>query len=175
MTVCLLMLLMFAIRLGFLKISIRNEKAILANGGKEYGVKISKAITILHIIFYFSSIAEALINKVKLDAIGLFGLGLMVFSISMLFVVTRLLGDIWTVKLMIAHHHQFVDHWLFRTVKHPNYFLNIAPELIGIALLCHAKYTALFVLPFYIVAIYLRIREENHLIQTIIKPNGIRQ
>ncbi|HEN9148742.1 TPA: hypothetical protein U9G22_001466, partial [Streptococcus agalactiae] len=52
---------------------------------------------------------------------------------------------------------------------------NIAPELLGVTLLCHAKYTALFVLPIYAFVIYLRIREENLLLKTIIIPNGIKK
>lgn len=44
--------LVFLIRLIFLKISIRNEKKILADGGREYGVENSKYITILYILFY---------------------------------------------------------------------------------------------------------------------------
>lgn len=89
----------------------------------------------------------------------------------MLVVVVRLLSEIWTVKLMIAKNHQFNDHWLFRVVKHPNYFLNIAPELIGLALLCHAWYTLLCVGPLYAFILGNRIKEENHLIVSQILPN----
>ncbi|MCC9844056.1 hypothetical protein HK177_08715, partial [Streptococcus agalactiae] len=53
--------------------------------------------------------------------------------------------------------------------------LNIAPELLGVTLLCHAKYTALFVLPIYAFVIYLRILEENLLLKTIIIQNGIKK
>ncbi|TCD45976.1 hypothetical protein D3X11_00375 [Streptococcus sp. X16XC17] len=165
------MLCMFGIRLAFLKLSIANEKRILANGGKEYGVKNTKWITILHILFYFSCLVEAMVNKVQLDTLGFLGLGLMLFSLFMLCTVTRLLGDIWTVKLMLLKDHRFVDHWLFRVVKHPNYFLNILPELVGIALLCHAKYSAWLLIP-YAYVLYKRIQEENKLLAEVIIPNS---
>ncbi|HEN6497899.1 TPA: isoprenylcysteine carboxyl methyltransferase family protein [Streptococcus agalactiae] len=170
-----LMAAMFIIRLAYLKLSIANEKALRKNGAKEYGVGVSKAITVLHIIIYFSSVTEAILTKASFNFVSVIGLSLMIFSVFMLHTVTRLLGRIWTVKLMVDKNHQFVDHWLFRVVKHPNYFLNIAPELLGVTLLCHAKYTALFVLPIYAFVIYLRIREENLLLKTIIIPNGIKK
>lgn len=157
----------------FLKLSIENEKEILAKGGKEYGAQVSKIITILHILFYFFCLIEALLTKGSLDFIGILGLVFMVFSIGMLYMVTQILGKIWTVKLMVANNHQYIEHWIFRIIKHPNYFLNIAPELIGIALLCHARYTSSLILPFYVIAIYLRIRQENYLIKNVILLNGI--
>ena len=46
----LIVLAVFVFRLVFLKISMKNEKAILANGGREYGVQNTKYITILHIL-----------------------------------------------------------------------------------------------------------------------------
>ena len=93
----------------------------------------------------------------------------------MLYTVTRLLKDIWTVKLMILKDHKFVNHWLFVNVKHPNYFLNILPELAGLALLCHALYTALVISPLYIFVMYIRIKEEEKLLKEIIIPNGLRE
>ena len=165
-------LAVFALRLLFLKVSIRNEKNILQNGGKEYGVTNSKILTILHILFYLSCFVEAMIIKAKFDAQSAIGLGLVLFSMIMLYVVISLLDGIWTVKLMVAREHKFNNHWLFRTVKHPNYFLNIVPELIGLALLCHAFYSAAVILPVYAFILYKRIEEENRILKEIIIPNG---
>lgn len=163
----------FVIRLAFLKISKRNEKAILEAGGCEYGKENSKRITILHILFYLFSLIEAIIFKVKFDYISIIGLIFLIFSIFMLYTVTQLLKGIWTVKLMVAKNHKFNNHWLFRVVKHPNYFLNIIPELIGLVLLCHARYTALVLFPLYAIVLYIRIKEENRVLKEIILPNGI--
>lgn len=85
----------------------------------------------------------------------------------MLYMVSRLLSPIWTVKLMVAKNHQYVDHWLFRNIKHPNYFLNILPELGGIILVCQAWYTALLLLPIYAIIMYIRIIEENKIIERL--------
>ncbi|HEQ5261408.1 TPA: isoprenylcysteine carboxyl methyltransferase family protein [Streptococcus pyogenes NGAS450] len=174
MTIFLVMLAMFTIRLVFLKKSITNEKAILAQGGQEFGAQNTKFLTLLHIMIYVFAVIEALLKQIKFDGISFLGLLLMLLSVAVLYEVTRILGDIWTVKLMLAKDHKYVDNWLFKTIKHPNYFLNIAPELVGIALLCHAKITAMLLFPCYIVVIYLRIREENKLLAEVIIPNGTR-
>lgn len=163
--------LMFIIRLVFLRVSIRNEKVILANDGKEYGEKVSKAITVLHISFYLAVAIEVYCRQSSLDKTSLLGLSLMIFSVAILRMVTSLLGPIWTIKLMLVNDHQFVDHWLFQTIKHPNYYLNIIPELLGICLLGHAWTSAVIILPIYLLALMLRIREENRLLVEVIIPN----
>ena len=164
--------LVFLLRLAFLKVSVKNEKRILAEGGKEYGQANSKKLTILHILFYICAPLEALWRGVHYDMISYVGLGLILFSMLMLFVVVSLLKEIWTVKLMILNKHYYVDHFPFRWVKHPNYFLNILPELLGLSLLCHALVTALILSPFYLYVIVKRIQEEERLLKEIIIPNG---
>lgn len=58
-----LMIALFLLRLFFLKISIKNEKRILADGGKEYGVANTKLLTICHILFYAACLTEAIVKK----------------------------------------------------------------------------------------------------------------
>lgn len=171
-TIVAIVLLVFLLRLVFLKLSIKNEKRILADGGKEFGIQNTKYITVLHILFYFCCLIEAIVTKPSFDVMSSVGLLLLTFSMVMLYVVTRLLGDIWTVKLMLVNNHQFVDHWLFRVVKHPNYYLNILPELFGLALLCHAKWTMILLYPLYLLVLYRRIQEENKLLAEVIIPNS---
>ena len=166
------MIALFLLRLFFLKISIKNEKRILADGGKEYGVANTKLLTICHILFYAACLTEAIVKKASFDAVSAIGLALLVFAMAMLYWVIQLLGPIWTVKLMLVKNHHFVDHWLFQTIKHPNYFLNILPELIGLALLCHATYSFCLLFPLYVLILNRRIREENKLLQEVIIPNG---
>lgn len=156
----------------FLKRSIENEKRILSNGGQEFGVENTKRLTLAHIIFYLSCFVEAMVHKTNFDGMSMVGLVLLIFSMLMLMLVIHLLGDIWTVKLMLVNNHKFVDHFLFRTVKHPNYFLNILPELVGLALVSHAYVTFIFIFPVYAVILYQRIAEEEKLLQEVIIPNG---
>ena len=119
-----IILVTFLVRLIFLKRSMENEKRILSNGGKEFGVENTKRLTMAHIVFYLSCFVEAMVHKTRFDGMSMVGLVLLIFSMLMLMLVIHLLGDIWTVKLMLVNNHKFVDHPLFRIVKHPNYFLN---------------------------------------------------
>ncbi|AQW86599.1 isoprenylcysteine carboxyl methyltransferase family protein [Campylobacter pinnipediorum subsp. caledonicus] len=164
----------FVVRLVFLKVSIKNEKEILANGGKEYSVTNSKRLTVLHILFYIFAVVEALLRGANFDVVSGIGAGLLVFSMIMLYVVIRLLKGIWTVKLMLVKDHKFNNHWLFRMVKHPNYFLNIIPELIGLCMLCHALYTSIVLGVFYALVLGVRIKDENKLLSEVIIPNSIK-
>ncbi|WP_169776893.1 isoprenylcysteine carboxyl methyltransferase family protein [Campylobacter mucosalis] len=173
--VYILVILIFVLRLGFLKISKQNESKILKNGGVEYGVKNTKMLTIAHILFYFGCLIEAIIQKQVFDNVSLVGIFLIVFAFLMLYyIVNYLLKDIWTVKLMVAKEHKYNPHWLFRVIKHPNYYLNILPELIGLAMLCHAKVSFMVIMPIYLVILFIRIKEEDRVLKEIIIPNGVK-
>lgn len=79
----------------------------------------------------------------------------------MLFYVIYALREVWTVKIFIVPNHKIVKSFLFRTVRHPNYFLNVIPEIIGVTLLCNAWKTMMFVLPVYLVILIIRIYQEE--------------
>ncbi|MGY4309785.1 isoprenylcysteine carboxyl methyltransferase (ICMT) family protein YpbQ [Bradyrhizobium sp. USDA 4369] len=151
----------FAYRFAMLAVSIRNEKRLRADGAAEYGASVSRWLAIAHVAFYLAATAEGLARDAPLDAISLIGFGIYLFGAVMLLVVSRLLGRFWTVKLMIARDHALVTHPLFRLVRHPNYFLNILPELIGYALTLHAFVTLVVGLIIYAVPFALRIRQEE--------------
>ncbi|MBF0786762.1 MULTISPECIES: isoprenylcysteine carboxyl methyltransferase family protein [unclassified Streptococcus] len=167
-----IVLVVFLVRLWFLKISIQHERMILKDGGREYGAKNTRYLTILHILFYLFSLVEALIKHSPVDMLGVIGIVLLIFSMCMLYLVQSILGEIWTVKLMIAKNHTYNDHILFRVVKHPNYYLNIIPELVGLTLLCHSWLAAVFLAPFYTLVLWRRIREEEELLEKVILPNS---
>ncbi|QKF62469.1 isoprenylcysteine carboxyl methyltransferase family protein [Campylobacter mucosalis] len=173
--VYVLVVSIFILRLGFLKISKQNESLILQNGGVEYGVKNTKMLTIAHILFYLGCLIEAIMQKQVFDGVSLAGTFLIVFAFLMLYyIVNYLLKGIWTVKLMVANNHKYNPHWLFKVVKHPNYYLNILPELIGLAMLCHAKVSFIVIMPIYLVILFIRIKEEDRVLKEIIIPNGVK-
>ncbi|WP_107726933.1 isoprenylcysteine carboxyl methyltransferase family protein [Neisseria weaveri] len=151
----------FLIRLVSLSISIKNEKRLIAEGARQFGEKNSKLLAAAHIAYYFLALAEAHIRGVPFDRVSAFGAGITAFALVMLFYVIRSLGKIWTLKIYIHPHHEINRSWLFRNVKHPNYFLNVIPELIGIGILCHAWTTMLFGLPVYFIILGIRIKQEE--------------
>lgn len=172
MLIYFLVFIIFCIRLLFLKLSLKNERVIINGGGVEYGKKNSIILTIIHILFYVFCLVEAVIKKPVFDDISLVGIGLLIFSFLMLYYIANsLLKGIWTVKLMVAKNHIYNNHWLFKTFKHPNYYLNIFPELIGLAMLCHAKFSFIVLAPIYLIIIFTRINQENRVLKEIIIPN----
>lgn len=67
----------FVLRLYFLKISLRNEQRILANGGSEYGVQNTKLLTVVHIVFYLSCLSEAVLKQASFDGLSVLGLAVL--------------------------------------------------------------------------------------------------
>lgn len=154
-------------RIRVLLISKRNEQELLESGGKEYGKIVSKLLAILHTLFYFCALFEGIYKKVQFDSIGLIGTLIIGLSFFILIRVIQILGKYWTVKLIFADKHTLNTNWLFKHVKHPNYFLNIIPELIGVTLVFHAWHTLSILLMPYGICLYLRIREENQLLANL--------
>lgn len=159
--ITLVFCLFFAIRLVSLKISIQNEKNLIAKGAIQYGARNSKLLSIVHVLFYFSAVIEANYYGNTFDNVSLLGSAIVALSLIALFWVIRELGEIWTVKLYILPNHQINTSPLFKYIRHPNYFLNIIPELIGIILLCHAWYTLCFIFPIYLAILGVRIYQEE--------------
>lgn len=149
-------------RLVTVFISVRNEGRLKAGGAAEYGARTSNALALAHIVFYLAAIAEATVRGwPAFNAVSGVGLALYLFGAGMLIAVIRTLGRFWTVKLLIASDHVLVANTLFRRVRHPNYYLNILPELTGFALALHAYATLLVGLPLYLIPLVLRIRQEE--------------
>jgi isoprenylcysteine carboxyl methyltransferase (ICMT) family protein YpbQ len=141
------------LRVATLTVSIRNEHRLKAAGAVEFGAINSAILAAAHAVFYGSAAIEGVLRGAPADLVGAIGFALYAFGMTMLFVVMRLLGRWWTVKLIIAPDHELVTHPLFRAVRHPNYYLNILPELVGFALALHAYATLAFGLPCYLVVL----------------------
>jgi len=149
------------LRLASLAVSIRNEKRLRREGAVEYGAATSGVLASTHIAFYLAAIAEGVWRGAPFSWVNATGLVLYVLSMGMLFWVILTLGRFWTVKVLIAGDHRLNTNWVFRTVRHPNYFLNMIPELVGFALALQAYMTLIVGLPVYAVILYRRIQEEE--------------
>ncbi len=155
----------FLARIASLAVSISHERALKRDGAKEYGMLNSALLALAHLAFYRAAVIEGAIRSASFDAISLAGLILYIFAMLSLLAVMRLLGRLWTVKLLIARDHELVSHPLFRWVRHPNYFLNILPELAGFALVLHAFVTLIIGLAIYSIPLIIRIRQEEAVMQ----------
>lgn len=151
----------FALRLVSLSFSIRNEKLLQKKGAKQYGKFNSLLLTLAHIAYYFGALYEAHAKGTDFNAVSITGVSIMAFAYGMLFYIIYKLRDVWTVKLYIVPNQRIERSFLFRTVRHPNYFLNIMPELVGVALLCNAWITLCIGFPLYLCLLIVRIRQEE--------------
>lgn len=155
------------LRLLSLAVSIKNEKRLIREGAVQRGEKVSLLLTLLHIAYYFSALYEAYSGEISFNVYSDWGISIMSFAYVMLFYVIYKLRDVWTVKIYIAQNHRIEKSFLFRTIKHPNYFLNIIPELIGVGFLCNAWYTLLIGFPTYLVCLVVRIVQEEEAMKAI--------
>ena len=117
----------FVLRLLSLSYSIRNEKRLLKSGAVQYGKVNSLLLTLAHIVYYFSALYEAYTSGTTFNYFSVCGVFIMGFAYAMLFYVIYKLHDVWTVKLYIIPDHRIEKSFLFRTVRHPNYYQNILP------------------------------------------------
>lgn len=161
MPVTAFILVALTFRFWTLSISRRHESSMKADGAREYGSKNSLALALCHISFYLSAIVEHVYRPATYGSLTVIGALLYGLSVISLLTVMRLLGRFWTVKLIVARDHGLIQHWLFRSVRHPNYFLNIIPELVGFALTLNAFITLGVGAVVYAFPLVARIRQEE--------------
>ena len=165
-TIIILFSVATVIRMATLLISIANEKKLKQQGAVEYGKKNSKVLVLCHALFYVSCLLEAVLLKKQFNDISLFGIGVFIFSMIMLWIVIVSLKGMWTLKLIITPSQKIIKTFMFRFFRHPNYFLNIIPELVSIALICQAWLTLLIGLPIYCIPLGIRIAQEEKVMKT---------
>jgi len=149
------------LRVGSLAVSRRNEQALKAQGAREYGRRTSRLLAMAHTLFYLGALAEGLWRGTQPTPWTTVGLILYGISVIAFVLVWRALNRLWTVKLLIASDHVLNQSALFRWVRHPNYFLNIIPELCGLALIMGAWIVLVLGLPCYLLVLRVRIRQEE--------------
>jgi isoprenylcysteine carboxyl methyltransferase (ICMT) family protein YpbQ len=169
MTVLPLFIAALCIRLISLFVSVRNERKLKKEGAVEYGKINSIVLTISHIAFYLLCLWQGIRDDAHINQLSLIGSGLFCFSMIMLYLVIRELGDVWTIKLIIARNHPLNKSVLFRFIRHPNYFLNVIPELISIAMICQAWTVLVIGLPLYMIPLGIRIYQEEAVMKQYVK------
>jgi len=152
-------------RVGSLAVSMRHEKALKARGAREYGQGTSRLLALAHTVFYLGTFAEGLWRRTQPTPWTMGGVLLYGLSALALLVVWWELNGLWTVKLLIASDHTLNQSALFRWVRHPNYFLNIFPELVGLALMMGAWWVLVLGLPLYLLVLRARIVQEEQVMR----------
>lgn len=156
--------LFFTLRLFTIFISAANERRLGKKGSIEFGQRNSRMLIITHFMYYIACISERYVkNTCYRDNISMVGLTLYIASILVLYYVIYALKHVWTVKLIIMPpaYHKINRTFLFKFFRHPNYFLNILPELIGLGLFFHSWVTMAAGLPVYFLLLAKRIHMEQ--------------
>jgi isoprenylcysteine carboxyl methyltransferase (ICMT) family protein YpbQ len=153
------------LRVGSVAVSKRHETALKACGAIEYGRRTSHLLAAAHTLFYGGAFAEGLWRHTQPTGWTIVGLLLYLLSMIALVLVWRELNGVWTVKLLIASDHTLNQSALFRWVRHPNYFLNILPELVGLALIMGAWIVLVIGLPLYCLVLRRRIVQEEQVMR----------
>ena len=152
-------------RVGTLIISFCHERLLKQAGAVEYGAGNSAVLACSHGVFYLAAFLEGSIKGAKLDLLAGVGLAIYVAGAIVLLTVMHLLGRFWTIKLLLARDHVLVTHPFFKMVRHPSYYLNLLPELVGLALAMHAFVTLIAGLSIYSIPLTIRIREEEKIMK----------
>lgn len=162
----------FAWRLLTLAISARHEKALKRDGAQEYGARNSVLLAAFHVLYYVCAVVEAAAGVHQPSTlVSGSGIAIYIASAFVLVSVIRSLGRLWTIKIIISPQHRRVKSGLFSFVRHPNYFLNILPELIGFALALNAYWTLLIGIPLYLIPLVTRIRQEEAAMRETFAPD----
>lgn len=165
MTIPVIFLSIMLIRFISLFKSMSNEKALKKAGAIEYGKGNSLVLILGHILYYLSCLTEAILFERTVNNYTLAGILVFTFSMIALWIVIFSLKEVWTVKLIIAPKHDINKSFIFKYFRHPNYFLNVIPELIGVALICQSWYTLFIGFPLYCIPLSIRIVQEEKIMK----------
>ena len=156
---------MLFLRFITLVFSVRNEKRLKKHGAVEYGKFNTTLLIVLHILIYLASFTEGIIKNVQFDNTTIVGLFLYTLSTLALVLVIYQIKDVWTVKLLLAKKHKLNKSFIFKYIRHPNYFLNIIPELVGIAMIFKSWIIFTILFPVYLIFLVIRIIQEEKLMK----------
>ncbi len=165
-TLVAIVALIAAFRLWTLYVASTNEKRLKMQGAKEFGHGSTLAVwAATGAIYVGAAIEGSSFRHAQFDRIAMVGLAIYIFSAVALLWVMHTLGRFWSGKVLIAPGHQLVVHPIFRAIKHPNYFLNMIPELIGFPIMLHAFVTLAIGLPLFLISLFFRIRVEEQVLK----------
>lgn len=142
-------------------VSARHERALRSAGAVELDVRTTRALLGAITTYSLAALIAGVLQGTQLDRVSLSGIILVAASQLALLFVVRALGRLWTVRLLMASDHQHVRSMLLDRVRHPNYFLNLVPEWLGLGIAFHAWLVMAVGLPILFLLLIARIRHEE--------------
>ncbi len=148
--------------------SIIQEIKLKREGAKEFLTLNSILLIATCVAIYVTSIFEVLyIQKTQFDVITITGLVLYIFSMFILVLVISGLGGFWSMKVLIASKHVLKVKGIYKYFKHPNYFLNVIPEMIGIGLIAKSFYSTPMLFILLLIILFYRVKKETALMRSV--------
>jgi methyltransferase len=160
----LLVALIAGERLTEMRISARNTRRLLKQGGVEACRSQLLPMIVLHATFLAAAPVEVwLLGRPFVPAVGWTALAVMVVAQGVRFWTLGVMGERWTVRVVAVPGERAITSGPFRFVRHPNYAV-VAAEIVALPLVHTAWMTAVIFSVLNGGLLAARIRcEERHL------------
>ena len=150
------------LRIGELILSKRNERWLVKNGAIEFGKKHYPYIVSLHILFFISLIFEY--SRQQTSSYNILLIIVYILLVAFKTWVILSLGKFWNTKIFHIQNISLIKKGPYKYFKHPNYAVVIA-EIAVIPLAFYLYFTAIAFTLINMVMLYVRIKEENKVLQ----------
>ena len=141
---------------------------MLENGAVEYGSKHYPFIVALHVLFFLSLIFEYVAQQHHSFSILLLFLYFLLLTFKIWIIST--LGKFWNTRIYRIPNVPLIKRGPYKYFKHPNYAVVIA-EIAVIPMIFHLYITAIVFTLLNLVVLFVRIKEENKVLQMSIHSN----
>lgn len=160
-------------RLLELRLSRRNEKRILSQGGHEFYSGQLREMKVMHTAWLIGMLAEVFVFRRPFTPI-LAGGAALVFGVgqALRYAAIHSLGWRWTVRVMAVPGVAPVEHGIYRYIRHPNY-LGVALEIASAPLLHGAYWTAAVFSFLNALILRRRIRSEEQVLSELSGYDGV--
>ncbi len=154
-------LAILALQRGFeLALSVRNARRARARGAREHGRSHFPAIVLLHVFFPLALVMEVILLGARPTPLAALWLALWLAAQALRYWAMRALGESWNVRIWVRPGAARVTTGPYRFLRHPNY-VAVAVELCAAPLFFGAWRTAFLVSVLNLMALRVRIREEE--------------
>ncbi|CAN5912695.1 isoprenylcysteine carboxyl methyltransferase family protein [soil metagenome] len=153
-------------RLLEVQLSRSNERLLRARGAVERGREHYPLIVGLHVFWLISALLEGTARKSRLRHVPLAAF----LAVQPLRYWTILsLGERWNTRILVIPGEKLVRKGPYKYVSHPNYLV-VAVEILTFPLIFGARFTALAFSLLNVLALFVRIREENRALRELADP-----
>ena len=144
-----------------MRLSVKNEAALRAEGAREYGAGHFPFMKLLHSLWFFAMLIEVfLLKREFVLEVALFVFPLFLVGQTLRYLAIKTLKGRWTVRIMILPEKPPVSGGVYRIIRHPNY-VGVILELAVVPLLHGAWITALVFSILNAILLFVRIRAEE--------------